>query len=450
MIQPTGRRVGAYISIVATLLSSVLAACSQDSNHSLDHGPIAATPAIQLPNPADLAITGALAAMTTRTLAGQMIIAGMAPSDGTISGPHQTLEEVQPGGVVLYAEDMVSIDWTRRLVERLGELLLIAPFVVTDQEGGLVARLATSGLPATVIPSAARIGRVLAGRDEDEARQLAVALGRLIGSELRSLGISCNLAPVADIAGPGTEGAIGSYYRSYGADPGFVGMIVSSIVVGMQEAGVASIVKHFPGHGDAIGDTHDGIAMLDLTFEQLQVGPLISFASAISAGVAGVMTAHVALPHLTGSLVPGTLSSQVVTGLLREQLGFSGLIVTDALNMSALQAAPDAWFDPSADPVPAGVSGEARLAVRSLLAGADLILLPVDPVEVLNAIVRSVDEEVLERTRLEASARRVLLAKIHFGVIGPGAHAVRGDAAAILGSAEHQSLARILSGLEDS
>ena len=419
------------LAVLAALLGPIsLAGCEQKRRDEVE--PVASTIGAGsirwtgFASPADLAVTGALRTMTAEQMASQMIVADVAT---TVAHP-----SLQPGGVVLFSDDFGSVAATIELTGRLHDAAGIPPFVATDVEGGTVDRLFSSGLPATRIPAASRVARSLATMDDAEAARMAESLGCVIGTELRALGISMDLAPVADLAAPGSAGAIGAYYRSYGTDPERVATIVGAMVRGMQGSGVASVTKHFPGHGVAAGDSHDGVAVLDRSLAQLRASEFVPFRAVVNENVAGIMTAHVAVPDLTSTFIPATLSAEIMVDLLRREIGHVGLVVTDALNMGAL-----------ANGI-AGITDQGQAAVASIRAGADMILLPSDASAVCDAIVDALGRGALSRVQVAGSVRRILNAKIRFAVAGPGHRTTVGEATEVLGSADHWAISRSLGG----
>lgn len=255
--------------------------------------------------------------------------------------------------------------------------------VAVDEEGGDVTRLhASSGSP---VLGAAALGVV---DDLDLTRRTARALGR----ELAGAGIDLDLAPVADVNSNPDNPVIGT--RSFGAQPAPVAAQVVAWTTGLQETGVAACVKHFPGHGDTGVDSHLALPTLDLGRDELAARELVPFAAAIDADVAAVMTSHILVPALDPEL-PATLSPPVLA-LLREDLRFDGVIVSDALDMAGASAG----------------RGVPEAAVLALVAGADLLCLGADKDvalvrEVQAAIVAAVRAGRLSESRLEDAARRI-------------------------------------------
>ncbi len=311
----------------------------------------------------------------------------------------QLMEEVNPGGFLLFASNIESPAQLRSFIEELQAVSRIPLIVAVDQEGGVVRRIVPSdGMPATAIPSASRVGR--AG-DSDLAHELALVMAR----ELRSLGVTMNLAPVADVLTNPENPVIGS--RSYGTDPEMVSIMVESTVRGLQSGGVSAAIKHFPGHGDTVEDSHVEMAVFPHDLERLEMVEFEPFRRGIAAGSDAVLTGHISVPALTGDYTPTTLSPELTEGLLRRHMGFRGVIITDALTMAALTV------HYSADEIP----------VRALKAGADILLRPVDPVGALEAILAAVESGSITEERINQSIRRILELKIRRGLI-EGTHVV--------------------------
>lgn len=227
-------------------------------------------------------------------------------------------------------------------------------------------------------------------------------MGRATARDARALGIHWIFAPVADVNVNPLNPVIN--VRAFGEVPGDVGAMVAAFVRGAQEGGVLATAKHFPGHGDTAVDSHIALPVLEHDRPRLDAVELAPFRDAIEAGVASVMTAHLAVPALTDDpSLPATLSQAVLTDLLRSEMGFRGLVVTDAMEMGGITRR---WW-----------SGEA--AIEALAAGADMVLLPPNPRAAHAAIVRAVRRGDLPATRLAEAAGRVLEAKARLGLTGP-------------------------------
>jgi beta-N-acetylhexosaminidase len=249
-------------------------------------------------------------------------------------------------GVCLYGENVVSGDQLRALV---AEIRAAKPdaLVAIDEEGGDVTRLHyVDGSP---YPGAALLGRL-----DDVA--LTAEVGAAVAGELRGIGVDLNLAPVADVNSDPRNPVIG--VRSFGADPARAARHVAAFTAAHERAGVATSVKHFPGHGDTAADSHLALPVVDVPLEVLRTRDLPPFAAAIAAGARTVMTSHILLPQVDPS-GPATFSSRILGGLLREELGFDGVIVSDALDMAGASAQ----------------IGIPAAAARALAAGCDLLCL---------------------------------------------------------------------------
>ncbi|MFI8517140.1 glycoside hydrolase family 3 protein [Streptomyces sp. NPDC085481] len=261
--------------------------------------------------------------------------------------------------------------------------------VSTDQEHGIVCRV---GEPATLLPGAMALG---AGGSPSDARKAA----QIAGAELAAVGIRQNYAPVADVNVNPANPVIG--VRSYGADPEAVAGLVAAQVRGYQRAGVAATSKHFPGHGDTATDSHYGLPTITHTREQWSRLDAPPFRSAIAAGIDSIMTAHIVVPALDPSEDPATLSRPILTGILREQLGYDGVVVTDSLGMEGVRTK----------------YGDDRVPVLALKAGVDQLLNPPDLDVAWNAVLRAVQAGELTEARLDESILRILRLKAKLGLL---------------------------------
>ncbi|MFF5206220.1 glycoside hydrolase family 3 protein [Streptosporangium sp. NPDC000396] len=286
------------------------------------------------------------------------------------------------GGVTLFGFNVADPAQLSDLTTRLREAG--DPVISLDEEGGDVTRLAYHvGSP---YPGNAALGAV----DDVE---LTRRVYRSIGDELARCGVNLDMAPSADVNTADDNPVIGT--RSFGPDAALVARHTVAAVHGLQSAGVAACVKHFPGHGATHQDSHLEIPLVDASIDLLRERELVPFQAAIDAGTRSIMTAHVRVPVLTGK-TPATLSAAALTGLLRGELGYDGVIVSDALDMKAVT----------------DVYGLAGGSVLSLAAGADLLCLGPLPTEddireIVTEIVAAVRDGRLPRTRLEEAAERV-------------------------------------------
>ncbi|GAA2753626.1 glycoside hydrolase family 3 N-terminal domain-containing protein [Amnibacterium kyonggiense] len=314
-----------------------------------------------------------------RLAAGTLLpgFAGTALSDGMAARFRDGL-----AGVALFGRNIESVEQVRALTDAIRAIRPEA-VVAIDEEGGDVTRLhLPTGSPEP--------GNAVLGRIDDEA--VTAASAHRIGEELVAAGVNLDLAPSVDANTDADNPVIGA--RSFGADPALVARHGAAWIRALQSTGVAACAKHFPGHGDTAVDSHLGLPVVDQPLDVLLERELPPFVAAIEAGVATVMTSHILLPRLDPD-APATMSRAILTGLLRERLGFTGVVVTDALDMAGASAA----------------IGIPAAAVRSLAAGADLLCLGSDSEPhldaVLDAIVAAVASGELAESRLRDAADRV-------------------------------------------
>lgn len=259
-------------------------------------------------------------------MAGQKMLAGF---DGTeVTGElRRAVRKHKIGNVILFQRNVVDAAQLRTLCGELRALIEeetgLPPLIAIDQEGGVVTRL---GPDSAVTPSA----MALAATGDPESALIA---GRIIGRELSAMGVNFDLAPVLDVNSNPLNPVIGA--RSFGDDPAQVAAFGCAMIRGIQESGVLACAKHFPGHGDTAVDSHLGLPRVDKSRAELEACELVPFRAAVKAGVAAVMSSHILFPMAEEGM-PATLSRRVMTGLLREELGFEGLIVSDCLMMSAI------------------------------------------------------------------------------------------------------------------
>jgi beta-N-acetylhexosaminidase len=261
----------------------------------------------------------------------------------------------------------------------------------TDQEHGIVARV---GRPVTLMPGAMALGAGAFRRGTRDAREAA----RIAGAELAALGIRQNYAPDADVNVDPANPVIG--VRSFGSVPESVAALVAAQAQGYQSSGVAATAKHFPGHGDTEDDSHDKLPYIDHTREEWQALDAPPFRAAIAAGVDSIMTAHIVVPALDPAEDPATLSRPILTGILREELGFQGVVVTDSLGMEGVRTK----------------YGDDRVPVLALKAGCDQLLNPPKLDVAWNAVLTAVRSGELTEARIDESVLRILRLKARRGL----------------------------------
>ncbi|WP_310737969.1 glycoside hydrolase family 3 protein [Microbispora sp. H10949] len=331
-----------------------------------------------------------------------------------VATPAEVVEKFRPGGVILFdwAGNVSGAGQVAALTTGLREAAREdggAPLMIgVDQENGIVSRLRAL---VTKLPGAAQIG---ATGQTANARDVA----RVTGEELRALGISLDFAPVADVNVNPRNPVIGP--RAYGSDPKKVAPMVGAAVDGFHAAKVASVAKHFPGHGDTSVDSHTGLPVIKHTMSKWRTLDAPPFRTAIAHGVDVVMSAHVVMPQLDPSGDPATLSHRILTGLLRDELGFGGVISTDALDMAGVRKK----------------YGDSEVVVRAVLAGADMLLMPPNLPKAYDAILKAVRSGRISESRIDESVLRILRLKERRGLFGP----IRTDPGA-LRSPEHLKVA---------
>jgi beta-N-acetylhexosaminidase len=280
---------------------------------------------------------------------GQLFMVGF---EGTAVTPplRAWLERFGWGGVIVFGRNVESPAQLAALTRGLQEVAQSSSglplLVAVDQEGGRVARLKA---PFTAFPSAAAVGQV-------DSEELAFEVGCALGRELSAVGINMNMAPVLDVLTNPANAVIGD--RAFSSDARRVACLAKALMRGLHAAGVLAVGKHFPGHGGTLLDSHLTQAVCERTGDQLQDSELLPFREAIAAGIAAIMTAHVVYPAWDAQR-PATLSPPILTGVLRERLGFQGVIITDDLGMAAVSEALP-WED---------------VPVQALRAGAELLLI---------------------------------------------------------------------------
>lgn len=314
----------------------------------------------------------------------------------------QIVKDYSLGGVILFAENVVATEQTTKLVAAYKEASEKYELLLTiDQEGGIVTRLQSgTDMPGNMALGATR------------SPEITEEVGKVIGAELQALGINMNLAPVLDVNNNSDNPVIG--VRSFGESPKLVSDLGIAYIKGIQSNGVATTVKHFPGHGDTAVDSHIGLPEVPHDKERLLEVELYPFQQAMEADVDAIMTGHVTFPKIDDTKViskkdgteislPATLSHKVLTGLMREEMGYEGVIITDALNMRAIT---DHF-------------GAVDAVIRSVHAGTDIILMPVGLEEVVDGLLEAVETGEITEERIEQSVKRILTLKLNRGVIKP-------------------------------
>jgi beta-N-acetylhexosaminidase len=346
-------------------------------------------------------IDSTFATLSLRQQVGQMVMMWVlgdytSTDDPSFAEIRRWITEDGIGGVSMSLGSPIEVAAKVNAMQRLARVPLLVSADLEPSlgrlEGGVFTHYLMDAGGATVFPTAMAIAAT--GRDED-----AYDVGRIIGREARAVGIHINFAPVVDVNNNPSNPVINT--RSFGEDPDRVSKLAALFVRGSQDAGTIATAKHFPGHGDTDVDSHVGLPVVRADWSRLASNELKPFKAAVDAGAAMVMSAHIALPAIEGDTsTPATLTARVMSGLLRDTLGFRGLAITDAMTMDGVGKGY-------------GVGESSILAVK---AGADIILKPSDVPKSIDAVVKAVERGEIPAARIEQSVRRVLELKARSGV----------------------------------
>lgn len=295
------------------------------------------------------------------------------------------------GGILIMGNNVETPEQITELNSRIKEAGFaktgLVPFICVDEEGGTVTRIAhKESFPVTDVGDMSEIGRT---GDSVNAYQA----GRTLGSYLEEYQFNVDFAPDADVVVNPENEVIGT--RSFGSDAGLVSEMVVQEIKGLQEEHICAAVKHFPGHGATEEDSHKGFAYSRRTMEQIQECELLPFQAAIKEGTEFVMVGHISYPEIIGNDEPASLSQYMITDLLKNKMGYDGIVITDAMNMGAISQNYS--------------SGEAT--VKAIEAGVDMILEPEDFQESYQAVMDAVKSEEISEKRINESAKRVLKVK---------------------------------------
>ncbi len=297
------------------------------------------------------------------------------------------LNQVKPGGFILFSNNFSDYEQTQKLIADIKSTSEIPMFISIDQEGGRVQRIKNlSDQEVTIIPPMYEIGLT---RDEDFAYQV----GKVIGEELRVFDINMDFAPVLDIYSNPNNTVIGD--RSFGTTSDIVSTMAISLASGLQDTGVISVYKHFPGHGDTLEDSHDTLPIVTKTKEELMNFELIPFIQAIENGAEAIMVGHIAVPSITKDNTPATLSKVLIQDLLKDELGFQGLVITDGLNMKSLT----------------NLYSQEEIYINAILAGVDILLMPEFSLNTIEIIKNAVLNGEISEERIDDAVTKILTLK---------------------------------------
>lgn len=300
-----------------------------------------------------------------------------------------TIKQYHIGGVVLFGENIDTEQQTKQLIADIKKHSDIPLFIGVDEEGGRVSRLHASGkMQVADVPTAKEIG-------DTNDTNVSYEYAKTIGSELKELGFDVDFAPVADVNTNAYNIVIGD--RAFSSDANIAGDMVSAFVKGLQEQNISACAKHFPGHGDTIEDSHNGIALANRTLQQMQQTEWIPFQKAIEQNVDFIMAGHITTPNATTDGLPASLSHEMLTEQLRNNMHFDGIIITDALDMGAItKYYENAPFD-------------------AVCAGADMVLMPFELQKSYETICHAVKEGIITEQELNQKVKRILSLKYDKG-----------------------------------
>lgn len=344
-----------------------------------------------------------LKTMTTEEKVGQLFVVNLEQVDGRKGNYYEfhtctktmqkNIEKYHVGGVILFSRNIANRKQTLKMTEGFQNTGRIPLFICVDEEGGSVARIGSNAkMETTSFPTAEEIGKT---KDDTYTYQM----GKTIGSEIKELGFNVDFAPVADVKTSDLNEEIGD--RSFGDDPDKVADYVSAFVQGLKKVNIASAVKHFPGQGSSSGDTHKGSVNIDSSISKLRKVDFVPFESGIEAGADFVMVSHISVSKVTETSVPASMSPLIMQTILREELGFQKIIITDAFDMASIT---DSF-------------SSADAACTAFQAGADIILMPQNLDEAYQAVLAKVEDGTITQERLNDSVIRILAVKIQRGML---------------------------------
>ena len=389
------KRASAFLLAIALVLS--FAACKK-SEPQTENTPPADIENIQKTDPAAAAET-ILASMTTEEKIYQLFfVTPEALSDeGGVTAVSDSMREGlanRPvGGVVLFGDNIQNRDQLTKLISDMQAVSRLPLFVGVDEEGGTVSRLSgIEGMGVTAQPAMREVG------DSGDSKR-AYDIGKTIGTEIAALGFNTDFAPVADLLIDENNTEIGT--RSFGTNPELVSDMVANLVRGLREGGVASAIKHFPGHGSAESDSHSGRARSERTLEEMQSAELLPFKAGINAFTDFVMVSHMVNRDITKTDMECSMSTNVMKRILRQGIGYTNIIITDSLSMGAIT----------------GHYSAGAAALTAFEAGADMLLMPENLGMAVEAMRGAVTSGRISEERLNESVSRILRVKLERGII---------------------------------
>lgn len=304
-----------------------------------------------------------------------------------------TLNKYPVGGVILFKDNIVNRQQVISLNSELKKNSAIPMFIGVDEEGGKVSRIGSNKDMGTT-----RFGNMrLIGDGRDSSK--AYEIGQTIGREIHELGFNLDFAPDADVLTNPDNTEIGS--RSFGSDENVVAEMAVNVTKGLQENNVCSVMKHFPGHGASAADSHNEYSYTPQNLEEMRRVEFIPFKKGIEYGVDFILVSHIAAPEVTGDKIPSSLSSIIVSDILRNELKYDGVVITDAMNMKAVS----------------NYYSEDKMYVNALQAGCDMMLMPEHIDKAYDFLLKAYNDGVLSEERINESVKRILKVKLKRNII---------------------------------
>ena len=410
------------LSLAALLALSLLAGCSltapgivnsgsqQEEPSTSEPKPAASEPPQAEPEPSTPEDTALilLQNMTLREKVGQLFLVrpdalDLSQTDEQIKDPSgigvtelsdamaDTLAQYPVGGIILFGKNIAAPEQTAGFIRDLQAASALPLFAAVDEEGGLVARLANNpSFHVQQYESAAAVG-------ESGDAAAALDMGATIGAYLRRYGFNLDFAPVADVNSNPKNTVIGT--RAFSSNADVAARMAKAMADGLKQQQIIPTFKHFPGHGDTAEDSHAGIAVSYKTKADMEVCEWLPYQALTDRDC--VMVGHIATPELTGDLTPASMSGEIVTGVLRQQLNFPGVVITDSLEMGAITQEYSA----------------AEAAVRAIEAGCDILLCPDDLQAAFDAVLAAAENGTISGARIDESVSRILLLKQSYGLL---------------------------------
>lgn len=306
------------------------------------------------------------------------------------------LKTVKPGGFIFFTENFTSYKQSQELINNITKYADIPLFLTTDQEGGRINRFKNiKDIKLPVIPSMYEVGLK---NDVNYTYQT----GTQIANELKLFGLNMDMAPVADIYSNPNNTVIGD--RSFGKTSEIVSLMSTTLAKSLRDASMIPVYKHFPGHGDTSTDSHQDLPIITKTKQELLELELVPFKEAIKNNAEVIMVGHLALPNITGNNIPASLSKTIVTDLLKNELNYQNLVITDALNMKAIT---NNYTDK-------------EIYERAINAGVDILLMPNNPIESINEIKELIKEGKIKEEQINTSVKKILELKEKYNILKMG------------------------------